>query len=137
MNGDLDRDEVVRLLGQLGSEQDADALQAARDLHTQISAAGIDWDELLVPDEVGEPSDADDEAEAEHTDPDSTDAPPSGGGRKGKQAATLELIDKLLAMPDCSEALREELEEYKADIANGEFAARDHQYVRALYNRLT
>ena len=154
MNGDLDRDEVVRLLGQLGSEQDADALQAARDLHTQISAAGIDWDVLLVPAEVGEPSDADDEveaehtdpgepsdaddeAEAEHTDPDSTDAPPSGGGKKGKQAGTLELIDKLLAMPDRSEALREELEEYKADIANGEFAARDHQYVRALYNRLT
>ena len=136
MNGALDRDEVVRLLGQLGSEQDADALQAARDLHAQITDAGIDWDELLVPDELDGPSEAEDVLEPEDDDPVSA-APEPSGGKKGKQAATLELIDSLLAMPDRSEALREELEEYKADIANGEFAARDHQYIRALHKRLT
>ena len=56
----LDRDEVIRLLGQLGGDQDADVLQAARDLHAQITAAGLDWDELLIPDASLESANGDD-----------------------------------------------------------------------------
>jgi len=131
----LDRDEIIRLLDQLGGDQDADVLQAARDLHTQITAAGMDWDDLLIPDSVEESADEDDTAAPDDSDAaDTATAPPAG--KQGKNADTLALLDKLLAMPGRSDALREELEEYKADIANGEFHARDHQYVRALYNRL-
>ena len=136
MNEELDRDEVIRLLDQLGSEDDTDALQAARDLHAQITAAGLAWDEILVPDVADTPSDTEEVAVSEDADRESAEASQSTG-KKGKEAGTLELIDKLLASPDRSDALREELEEYKADITNGEFAARDHQYVRALYDRLT
>ncbi len=132
----LDRDEVIRLLGQLGGDQDADVLQAARDLHAQITAAGLDWDELLIPDASLESANGDDTVAPDDMDAANTAAAPSAG-KQGKDADTLALLDKLLAMPNRSDALREELEEYKADIANGEFEARDHQYVRALYDRLT
>ncbi len=131
----LDRDEIIRLLDQLGGDQDADVIQAARDLHTQITAAGMDWDDLLIPDSSAEPADEDDTAAPDDTDAADT-AAARPAGKQGKNADTLALLDKLLALPDRSDALREELEEYKADIASGDFQARDHQYVRALYKRL-
>ncbi|MCZ6452915.1 MAG: hypothetical protein O6909_01620, partial [Alphaproteobacteria bacterium] len=77
----------------------------------------------------------DETAEPDHSDQDGDAAAPSAG-KKGKNAETLALIEKLLAKPDRSDALREELKEYKEDIAQGEFNAKDHQYVRALYARL-
>ena len=144
MTEPLDRDEVIRLLDQLGGDQDADVLEAARDLHAQITAAGLNWDELLMPDvdttmdstETDETAvETDETAVPDHSDQDGDDAAPSAG-KKGKNAETLALIEKLLAKPDRSDALREELEDYKEDIAQGEFNAKDHQYVRALYARL-
>ena len=144
MTEPLDRDEVIRLLDQLGGDQDADVLEAARDLHAQITAAGLNWDELLMPDvdttmdstETDETAvETDETAVSDHSDQDGDDAAPSAG-KKGTNAETLALIEKLLAKPDRSDALREELEDYKEDIAQGEFNAKDHQYVRALYARL-
>ena len=132
----LDREEVIRLLDQLGSEQDDEVLQAARDLHAQITAADMDWDDLLTPDASIEPEEEADPEEADDADLDSADAAPSTG-KSSREDETLALIDKLLAKPGSSDSLREELEEYKMDIANGEFAARDHKYVRALYDRLS
>ncbi|MCZ6587044.1 MAG: hypothetical protein O7F69_06865 [Alphaproteobacteria bacterium] len=131
-------------MDQLGGDQDADVLEAARDLHAQITAAGLNWDELLMPDvdttmdstETDETAvETDETAVSDHSDQDGDDAAPSAG-KKGKNAETLALIEKLLAKPDRSDALREELEDYKEDIAQGEFNAKDHQYVRALYARL-
>ena len=46
------------------------------------------------------------------------------------------MIDTLLARDDLSDELREELEGYKEDIAEGEFTAADAQYVSALAKRL-
>lgn len=132
----LDRENVIRLLKRLGSDQDADVLEAALDLHAQITAADLDWDELLMPDNLAEDPVAAETPEPDHAPEDSADAAPKAG-KIGKNADTLALIDSLLAGSDRSEALREELAEYKADIANGDFAAKDHQYVRALYERLT
>jgi hypothetical protein len=128
----LDRDSVIRLLDQLGSDQDAEVLAAARDLHAQINAAALRWDELLMPDG---PLPADTVATIAAT-PESSESSPAAGAN-GNDGDTLTLIEQLLADPDRSEALREELEEYKTDIAEGEFDAKDHQYVRALYQRLT
>lgn len=136
MTEPLDRGEVIRLLNQLGSDQDGDVLEAARDLHAQITAAEVDWDTLLMPDEPVTASDTDETVAADHTASESTDAAPSTG-KIGNDADTLALIEKLLADPDRSEVLREELEEYKADIANGDFVAKDHKYVSDLYERLT
>ena len=45
-------------------------------------------------------------------------------------------IDALLARSDLSDELREELEGYKEDIAEGEFTASDAKYVDALARRL-
>ncbi len=120
----LDRNDVISLLERLGSEQDEDVLEAARELHAQVNAAGMNWDELLITDTSADPVEPSDDAEP-------------AASATGKSADTLDLIDKLLAGPNRSDSLREELEEYKADIANGEFHARDHQYVRSLYERLT
>ena len=75
------------------------------------------------------------QAAPDNSDEDVADAAPATG-KKSKDAETLALIEKLLAKSGRSDALREELEEYKADITNGEFDARDHQYVRALHKRL-
>ncbi len=146
----LDRDEVIGLLDRLGSDQDVDVLEAARALYARINAAGLDWDELLIADTSAEPIDTSDAAESpaepiETSDAaespaepvETSDATESPAGKTGKDGSTLDLIEALLAKPDRSETLREELEEYKADIANGEFHAKDHQYVRSLHARLT
>ncbi len=50
MAGDLDRDGIIGLLESLGSERDEDVLEAAREIHAQVTAAGVPWDALLAPD---------------------------------------------------------------------------------------
>ena len=126
----LDRNEVLNLLDRLGSDQDGEVLAAAREVHAQITAAGADWDDLLAP-ELSPRRAGSDMPDTEHAGA----APPLSGNRKA--ADSLTLIEELLARRNCSDALREELAEYKADIAEGAFEARDHEYVRALHRRLT
>lgn len=46
------------------------------------------------------------------------------------------LIEELLERPGISDQFRDELEGYKTDMADGNFEARDHRYVRALHARL-
>ncbi len=46
----LRRDELIAILNRLGSDEDEEALQAARQVHAQITAAGMSWEDLLVPD---------------------------------------------------------------------------------------
>jgi len=127
MSESPDRGEVIGLLEQLGSDQEAEVLEAARELHALVMASGLDWDELLA-DDIDAETAADSVTVTASADDERAD---------GQDGGTLALIDKLLAGPDRSKALREELEEYKADIATGDFEARDHAYVRALYARLT
>ncbi len=126
MTDGLMRDDLIELLERLGSDSDEDALAAARELHTRVSAAGVHWDDLLVPD-TGEPA----EPEASASEP---EAPAATADDK---ANSLALIDKMLARPGISEDFRGELEDYKTDIAKGEFEDRDHRYIRALYERLS
>src|SRR3546814_17702559 len=54
-----------------------------------------------------------------------------------RNAESLTLIERLLARSGQSEALREELEGYRSDIAAGEFNDPDHQYLSPLYKRLS
>ena len=41
----LERDTVIGLLHKLGSERDEDVLEAARQVHAQITAAGMTWED--------------------------------------------------------------------------------------------
>jgi hypothetical protein len=131
MTEPLDRDDVIALLKRLGSDRDENVLEAARQVHVLITAAGMTWEELLIPDEAAGDSDA-----AEDHDLADEDAEPPVDQAK-KNADSLALIDKMLAKSGISEDFREELTDYKADIAEGDFGDADHRYLRALYKRLS
>ena len=136
MTETLDRDELIGLLNSLGSEDDAEALAAARRARALVSEAGVSWDELLVPEESAEEDRELDEepTEAEEEPTEAEEEPPAEAAEKN--AESLALIGKLLARKDISQELREELEGYKADIAEGDFTEADRKYLRAVSQRL-
>jgi hypothetical protein len=123
---DLDRAELLELLGRLGASDDASVLVAARELHGKISASGVTWDTLLRLDADATGHEQDDSPAEE------TSAP---GERPGKAEVAL-LIERLLARASISDTLREELVDFKRAIADGSFDEMDAQYVRALAKRL-
>jgi len=140
MTEPLVRDDIVGLLDQLGSDRDEDVLEAARQLHARITAAGVSWEELLASDdqdaEEVHGGGAGHAGNSEPHEPLAEDAEtPAETG--GDNAPSLLLIDKMLAKPDISEDFRGELEGYKADMAAGEFEDGDRRYIRALYERLS
>ena len=136
MTETLDRDELIGLLNSLGSEDDAEALAAARRAQALVAEAGVSWDELLVPEESAEEDRELDEepTEAEEEPTEAEEEPPAEAAEKN--AESLALIGKLLARKDISQELREELEGYKADIAEGDFTEADRKYLRAVSQRL-
>ena len=130
MTEPLERDNVIELLKRLGSDHDEVVLEAARQVHAQITLAGMTWEDLLVPDVTAA---ADDVEYRDWTD--ETREPPAEAAKKN--AASLALIDELLARTGISEDFRDELERYKTDIAEGEFVETDRRYVRAVHKRLS
>ncbi len=150
MTTDLDRDGIIGLLESLGSERDEDVVEAARAVHARITAAGVTWDALLAPvgtavdaafeegtavDAAFEEGTADEEA-AEPAEADGADAAPAAPRDRGNKGS-LALIARLLAKSDISKDMREELQGYKEDIAEGEFEDMDRKYLRSLHARLT
>ncbi len=131
MTEPLERAKFIEVLKRLGSDQDEAVLEAARQVHAQITVAGMTWEDLLVPDVA---ADDGDDVEYQNTE-DETPEPPAETAKK--DADSLVLIDELRAKTDISEDLREELENYKTDIAEGEFEEADRRYVRALHERLS
>jgi hypothetical protein len=132
----LDRAELISLLETLGSENDEEALAAARELDAKVTAAGASWN-LLLSDDDGP------EAAGSLSEEDDADAPGAAAtlpaDEATKRAETLALIEKLLARSGHSDDLRQELKGYKEELAageDGEFGDSDHAYVRALYKRL-
>jgi hypothetical protein len=126
---DLDRAELLELLGRLGAPDDADVLAAARALHIKISESGLTWDTLLRLD-----ADATGREQDESPPGETADSPgerPSGG-----KAEVAFIIERLLARTTISDALRQELVDFKRAIADGSFDEMDAQYVRALAKRL-
>jgi hypothetical protein len=119
---DFDRAELLDLLGRLGAEDDATVLAAARELHGKVRESGLTWDRLL------------------HLDADTTAASQPAAGapveRSGGKDEVARLIERLLARPSISDALHEELVDFKRAIADGTFEEEDAQYVRALAKRL-
>ena len=162
MAGDLDRDGIIALLESLGSERDEDVVEAAREIHAQVTAAGVTWDALLAPDaaaedeapggtaeeededaagrveeseDAAEPAEADGE-DARFAEADGEDAAPAAPRDPGNKES-LALIARLLAKSDISKDMRQELQGYKEDTAEGEFEDMDRKYLRALHARLT
>ena len=124
----LDRAELLELLGQLGAADDASVLAAARALHSKISESGQTWDALLQLDPDADGREPDDSPE---TSSDASSERPSGG-----KAEVAVLIERLLARSSISDTLREELVDFKRALADGSFDEMDAQYVRALAKRL-
>ena len=139
MTEPLNRDDVIGLLKSLGSERDEEVLAAARQVHDRITAAGMTWEDLLWPDDGGDLDALDDSDDVDDTeDSDVEDEAPETPGDKAKRdAEALTLIDKLLARPSISDDFRQELLDYKIDIAEGDFAPADHRYLQALDKRLS
>lgn len=142
---ELDRAAIIELLERLGDDSDEVALQAGRELHAHVRDAGLTWDELLLPapgdepllqdddlpleDESGlEPEDTIDTAAVE---PETDD--PGDPGDPGEDAR---IIERLLARKDLSADLREELSDFRRDVADGALAPMDRRYIRALAARL-
>jgi hypothetical protein len=75
MNENSDRNTVIALLEKLGDQDDAMVLAAGRALHAKIDEMGIDWDQILVPEDDGAPQteEAYDEDEFEDEDLDDDD----------------------------------------------------------------
>lgn len=134
MTGRLDREELVSLLETLGSDNDEEVLAAARVLDTKVKAAEAEWPDLLAP---GVGADGEDASGANLDLGDVGNLDDLPADEAAKNAESLALIEKLLAKRDNSEEFRQELEDYKADIAAGEFTEGDHRYLRALCKRLS
>ena len=87
MTEPLSRNDVIELLKKLGGERDEDVLEAARETHARITAAGMTWEELLVPEGgAGEPDDIDD---ADEFDDDDTGDDATGDDDDDATGATL------------------------------------------------
>jgi len=127
---DLDRAELLELLGRLGAADDASVLAAARELYGKVREAGLTWDTLLRLDADATSHEPDDSSPEETA----SDAP--GERPVAGKAEVASLIERLLARTTISDTLREELLDFKRAIADGSFDEMDAQYVRALAKRL-
>lgn len=123
----MDRESFIALLDKLGDPNDAACLAAAREIHQRMQQSNLKWSDLLVPvggDTVGGGDDADVPAG------EPLDEPAQAG------SDDYALIDRLLARSGLSDDTREELTGMRADIASGEFSARDRKYLQSLEARL-
>lgn len=127
MTTGVDRDALIALLDKLGAEDDAEALAAAREAHAAVTEAGADWETLLA---------AEKPVAAANDDEDDDDAPTAPAGPRPDDTEAAAIIEELLGREGISDALKDELEDYKHDLAEGELADSDRDYLRALKNRL-
>ncbi|MCY3673132.1 MAG: hypothetical protein OXH14_18890 [Alphaproteobacteria bacterium] len=126
---------LLERLERLGAEDDAEALQAARELAARISDGGLDWDELIAPEDPPESdfTEADFDLEEEGED-DAEDGPPL----EGDGSSEVQLLQKLLERKGTSRALKEELQEMRRDAASEEgLSDMDRRYIQALAKRLS
>jgi hypothetical protein len=132
-NDDTDDDESDDADDIDDEADEADDDESADDADdTGESDDDYDTDDDESADDTGE---SDDTGAAETPDPEEETTPPTGKAGK-KHADSMALIGELLAKPDISADMREELEGYKADIAAGEFTTGDRRYLSAVHKRL-
>ncbi len=133
-----DRIYLLERLERLGAEDDAEALQAARELAARVSESGLDWDELIAPEDPPEGDfasdgyDDEDYGEDEAEEGAEDDAPLEGDGSEEMQ-----ILQKLLERKGASRALKEELQEIRREAAAEGLSDMDRRYLRALDARLS
>ena len=132
---------LLERLERLGAEDDADALLAARELAARVSEAGLDWDELIAPEDPpeGDFASADFDLEEDGADgPDDAEDTEDGPPLEGDGSAEAQLLQKLLERKGNSRALKEELQEMRRDAASEEgLSDMDRRYIQALAKRLS
>jgi hypothetical protein len=133
----LDRDSFIALLNRLGDPDEAEALATAREIDRRVRESGLTWSELLAP-----PSSATgikgadyDNYQGAFTDDDLFDI--ASGRPSGSYGSDTALIEELLKNQDLTPETRQELLDFKSDIAEGEFTDMDAKYLRDLHARLS
>jgi hypothetical protein len=130
---DLDRAQLVELLGRLGASDDQTVLDAARAAHRAVAESGLSWNEVVGAETVGGEIDVAPAAE----EPAGAASSETGGNLSdADKAEALRLIGRLLGGKEISDNLRQELTDMQRAIADGEFDAMDSRYIRALAKRL-
>jgi hypothetical protein len=133
----LDRDSLIALLDRLGDPDEAEVLATAREIDRRVRESGMTWSELLAPPPSatsGSGEDYDDYRGA-FTDDDPFDV--NQPRPRDGYASDIALIDELLNNQDLAPETRQELVDFKSDIAEGEFTNMDAKYLRGLHARLT
>ncbi len=140
---DFDRTRLLELLEQLGNDDDATVLAAAREASGIVRDSDFDWDDLLLSEEDFEEEDEDEfdeEEDEDEADADEDDAGDTESAAAGEPPANMEedarTIDRLLGSKKISDDMRNELADLKKSMANGEYDAMDSRYVHALAARL-
>jgi hypothetical protein len=133
----LDRDSFIALLNRLGDPDEAEALAAAREIDRRVQESGMTWSDLLAPppSATGSNRESYDDYRGAFTDDDLFDIN-QPRPREGYASDTA-LIDELLTNQDLAPETRQELMDFKSDIAEGEFTDMDAKYLRGLHARLT
>jgi hypothetical protein len=133
----LDRDSFIALLDRLGDPDEAEVLATAREIDRRVRESGMTWSELLAPPPSATRGSGEsyDDYRGAFTDDDlfDIDQPRPRDGYAGDTA----LIDELLANQDLAPETRQELLDFKSDMAEGEFTDMDAKYLRGLHARLT
>jgi hypothetical protein len=133
----LDRDSFIALLGRLGDPDEAEVLATAREIDRRVRESGMTWSELLAPPPSAARGSGEsyDDYRGAFTDDDLFDVD-QPRPREGYASDTA-LIDELLANQELAPETRQELLDFKSDIAEGEFTNMDAKYLRGLHARLT
>jgi hypothetical protein len=131
----LDRDSFIALLNRLGDPDEAEALAAAREIDRRVRESGLTWSELLVPPSSATNAENYDDYRGAFTDDDLFDMTP--GRPRESYGSDTALIEELLTNQDLTPETRQELLDFKSDIAEGEFTDMDAKYLRDLHTRLS
>ena len=128
---------LLERLERLGAEDDAEALQAARELAARVSDGGLDWDELIAPEDPPDEEFAADDYDAEEADEADEEGAEDGPPLEGDGSDEMQLLQRLLERKGTSRALREELQEIRRDAAEDGLSDMDRRYLQALARRLS
>lgn len=128
---------LLERLERLGAEDDAEALQAARELAARVSDGGLDWDELIAPEDPPDEDFAADDYDAEEVDEADEEGAEDGPPLEGDGSDEMQLLQRLLERKGTSRALREELQEIRRDAAEDGLSDMDRRYLQALARRLS
>ena len=119
------------------SEGDDEILAAVRDINAKMTVAGVTWNDLLISQEGERADGSEDEVgdDVENGEDGINDVDFSA--LKDEEMQEAEALISTIGKLKISEITKQELDEYKTDLKQGEFQTMDLRYLRALKARLT